>query len=405
MDYETKKASSSSSSKLLGGPVKAVMVQIQLTKAISKPVLKPVRVKIPYSIFDAENHSICFFCRDEDKEAIEDFLIKNPIQGVNKLVTLKEVKRLYKDLKDKKRLLVEHTHFCCDARIMSHLHNALGKTFATRSNQPVPVDFGTHIEKLPTALAKYIESTYMNLKGLNISIHFGHTEMKAKHMSDNVYAGLDFAVNKLPNGWKDVHSIHLKTSDSAALPIYASALQRGRKIDDSVVSSAVAAGSLALKAANEDSKSVASSSSSSSSTPSNKKQKGAASSNSSSSSNNSNNSSSNKKKSDSSVASVKSTSSKNSTTTTNTNATTNATSSKAKKEAKASGDEEKEKKASKKRKAEDDAASTNSSKPSKSKVDVVAVVAASSNGKGKGKSKGGEGKAAATAVVVKKAKK
>ena len=47
-----------------------VLVQLQLSNDIKKPVQRPVRVKIPHSLFDTnqEDHTVCYFCKSEDKE-------------------------------------------------------------------------------------------------------------------------------------------------------------------------------------------------------------------------------------------------------------------------------------------------------------------------------------------------
>jgi len=47
-----------------------ILVQLQLLHDIKKPVQRPVRVKIPHSLFDIsqEDHTVCYFCRSEDKE-------------------------------------------------------------------------------------------------------------------------------------------------------------------------------------------------------------------------------------------------------------------------------------------------------------------------------------------------
>ncbi len=47
-----------------------ILVQLQLINEIKKPVVRPVRVKIPHTLFDTnqEDHKVCYFCKSEDKE-------------------------------------------------------------------------------------------------------------------------------------------------------------------------------------------------------------------------------------------------------------------------------------------------------------------------------------------------
>ena len=143
--YEGKKAQENSSAKLLNDYAKPILVQIQLCKAIGAPVVRPVRVKIPHTMFSpsGEDHTICLFCRTEDKAEINEHLENQPIEGLTTVVSMTDVKKLYSRIKERKKLLGDHTHFICDARVMNQLYNLLGNVFSTRNNYPVPVDFKT----------------------------------------------------------------------------------------------------------------------------------------------------------------------------------------------------------------------------------------------------------------------
>ncbi len=182
---------------------------------------KPVRVKIPHSMFSPEgdDHSICLFCKSEDKEAIESYLESHPIVGLNKVVSMNEVKKSYKEFKDKKNLLSEHTHFLCHTSIARQLYNNLGTVFSERNNFPVQISFEQPSE-LSKAVSKAVGSTYMHLAGNNICIKFGRTSMTPTEITQNIMEGIPFAIEKFQNGWADVHTVHLKTKDSAALPLF-----------------------------------------------------------------------------------------------------------------------------------------------------------------------------------------
>ena len=188
---------------------------------IKRPVIKPTRIIIPHSLFspDEEDHTICLFCRSDDKKEIEEYLTAQPIIGVSKVLSINDVKKYHSQIKDKKSLLKAHTHFICDARIAPHLYNLLGTTFSARNNLPVQINF-TKASALPSIITKIVSSTYCNLKGTNVSIRFGHLGMSAEQVLENMLEGVACFVSKLKNEWKDVHSIHIKTSDSASLPVY-----------------------------------------------------------------------------------------------------------------------------------------------------------------------------------------
>jgi ribosome biogenesis protein UTP30 len=184
-------------------------------------VVRPIRIAIPNSIFNAggEGHNICLFVRSEDKVAIESELSNSPIEGVDKVLSINDVKKLYAPHKEKKTLLNTFTHFVCDVRIMGHLYNLLGKVFGARNHYPIPIEY-KNPSKLDKAMALFKDATYMHYRGSNITIRFGHTKQTADEINKNIEVGLAFAVQKLPNQWKDVVSIHIKSSDSAALPVF-----------------------------------------------------------------------------------------------------------------------------------------------------------------------------------------
>lgn len=196
-------------------------MQVQLFNNITRAITKPTRVKIPYSLFsvEEEDNTICLFCRSSDKEMIAAYLEKNPIEGLTKVVSINDAKKHYVQIKDKKSLLKEHTHFICDSRVAGQLYNILGSTFSSRNDYPVQINF-TNPAQLPGLVKKVIGSTYFHMGGKNVSIRLGHTAMKPSDVAENILEGVPFAIEKLQNGWNDVQSIHLKTSDSASLPIY-----------------------------------------------------------------------------------------------------------------------------------------------------------------------------------------
>lgn len=198
-----------------------VCTQVQLFNNITRAITKPTRVKIPYSLFstEEEDNTICLFCRSSDKEMITAYLEKNPIEGLTKVVSINDAKKHYVQIKDKKSLLKDHTHFICDSRVAGQLYNILGSTFSSRNDYPVQINF-TNPAQLPGLIKKVIGSTYFHMGGKNISIRLGHTGMKPSDVAENILEGLPFAIEKLQNNWNDVQSIHLKTSDSASLPIY-----------------------------------------------------------------------------------------------------------------------------------------------------------------------------------------
>ena len=213
---------------LIEGFSTPIAVQIQLQDAITKPVVRPIRIKIPNSMFsvEEEEHSICFFCRSEDKESLEEYLAANPFDGLTSVVSLGDINKEYKAFKDRKELMFRHTHFVCDVAIVSHLYNLLGKVFTGANHHPVPITvkktYGAKSNnKLHANIQQVVDSTYMHLKGQHITLKFGNVRMPVAETVANIVDGLTFAIEtKLKDGWKSIHSLHIKTPLSAALPLY-----------------------------------------------------------------------------------------------------------------------------------------------------------------------------------------
>lgn len=206
---------------LLGDGAKWVLVQIHLKNSIKHTVQKPIRVKIPHAMLspDEDENSICLFCKSTEKETIEKYLETNKITGLKRVLSLNDVKKYYKEFKNRKQLLSEHTHFVCNSSIARELYNQLGNVFSSRNQYPVQIHYDTP-EMIEKEVNKVITSTYLHYAGSNITIKIGLTSMTTIEVSDNILAGIEFAVGKFQNGWKDVNVINLKTKDSAALPIY-----------------------------------------------------------------------------------------------------------------------------------------------------------------------------------------
>jgi hypothetical protein len=102
---------------------------------------------------------------------------------------------------------------------MTQLYNLLGKTFGSNNNSPIPISYQSPVE-LEKSVTDAVSCTYMSLKGQNIGIRLGLSSMNETEVTANVLQGLEFAITKLENGWDDVKCIHLRLSDSVALPIY-----------------------------------------------------------------------------------------------------------------------------------------------------------------------------------------
>ena len=61
-----------------------------------------------------------------------------------------------------------------------------------------------------------------NNKGSCAALTVGHTSMKPNHIVDNILQATETLSKLYPGGWKNIRAIHVKTENSAALPLHVS---------------------------------------------------------------------------------------------------------------------------------------------------------------------------------------
>jgi hypothetical protein len=253
LKFEAKRVSEQNSTKLIDGHAKPILVQFQLKRPVKTPVIRPVRVKIPHSLFDAdtdgEGHSVCLFCRSEDKAMLESTLEQNPIDGVTAVVSIDQVKKNFKAFKERKELFSQYSHFICDNRIFSHLNNLLGKVFSRRNNHPIPIEISKMARFEKSVMNSIHNSTYMHLSGQNITVRMGLTCMDSAEVVANVQQGIRTVVEKIGCGWGGILSVYIKSSDSPALPLHNSyANEMGEFVNTKIAKSEAKKGKKEVKA-------------------------------------------------------------------------------------------------------------------------------------------------------------
>jgi ribosome biogenesis protein UTP30 len=114
--------------------------------------------------------------------------------------------------------------FLADDRIIPTLPKLLGKQWLARKKQPLPVSLKPKSVKANLELA--LSSTRLYIPaGTSSVVRLGTVEA---HSPDQLIANLEAVLPQLairiPEGWENLQSLHLKTSTSTALPIWNSAM-------------------------------------------------------------------------------------------------------------------------------------------------------------------------------------
>lgn len=129
----------------------------------------------------------------------------------------------YKAFEVRRQLCNGYDLFLADERVLPLLPKLLGKTFFDKKKLPIPVDLSKkQPEALKKELTEAIQCTTLNFTtGPCVSIKIGVTKQTAAELKENTTAVLDQAIKKIPGGWKNIRSIHMKTATSVSLPVYA----------------------------------------------------------------------------------------------------------------------------------------------------------------------------------------
>jgi len=218
---------------------------------------------VPHSLHTSPSTSICLLTTDPQREYKN--IIAHPAfpaeirPFIKRVIGLSKLKKKFKSFESRRQLASEHTHFLADERIVTYLPNILGKTFyKTTAKRPVPVrltgkaqkrtnrdsvvkakkerrsagDLSSVLsgspEEIGRDISKALNCALINLSpAATTSIRVGFADWSAEKVRDNVQAVLSGLLESgakgekvVPGGWRNVKSIHLKGTKTAALPLW-----------------------------------------------------------------------------------------------------------------------------------------------------------------------------------------
>jgi ribosome biogenesis protein UTP30 len=219
--------------------------------------MKPGKIIIPFPLQSAASPSlrICLITADPQRK-YKDLIASDrfPAQLSSRILRVlgtEKLKAKYKTYESRRQLFAEYDMFLADDRIITRLPTLLGKVFyGTGAKRPIPVamqgkpenardDAGNKRAKLseggdklkrseitPEALAHEIEravgAALVHLApSTNVSIRVGKSSMTADQVAANLDAVVKVLTEKyIPQGWRNIRSLHIKGPNTAALPIW-----------------------------------------------------------------------------------------------------------------------------------------------------------------------------------------
>eukprot|EP00940_MAST-03C_sp_MAST-3C-sp2_P000143 g143.t1 len=194
-----------------------VLLSVGLTKIPEKGRNKPFRIKISHPIYDSESMDLCMFVKDSKE--IKKRLAEHPVPCVKKVLSLQKLRTDYKDFEAKRKLCAGYDMFLCQDSILPMMPKAIGKKFFVKKKQPIPIKC-TSID-LGVPVRRALESTYLYLGwGSCSTVRVGLTAMTSDQIVENIVTAMEGITGRVPKKWRGIRSLHIKTGNSVALPIY-----------------------------------------------------------------------------------------------------------------------------------------------------------------------------------------
>jgi ribosome biogenesis protein UTP30 len=171
------------------------------------------RLPLPHPLFS----SICIFTNNPQVES----QILNPSPSI---LPLSDLRSLYSSRESLSSLSNSFDLFLADRKIASRLPSLLGEVFYSkkkkrRSKETVQVNLAN--PAWPDKARQILSSTRLEMEGGHCKgVRVGRVSMERKEVVENVVAAVEAAVKCIPRKWDNIRSIHIKSNESIALPIY-----------------------------------------------------------------------------------------------------------------------------------------------------------------------------------------
>jgi ribosome biogenesis protein UTP30 len=140
-----------------------------------------------------------------------------------KVIALGKLAKKSKSFQEKRSLLKEFSTFIVDDSLVNLLPKILGKKFYEKKKLPIPISIKKTInEELIEQIKQVTEksTTLIQGNGVCVSLKVGNAELSLEENVDNIISGIEGAVYRIKGNWDNIQSIHLKSKESIALPIY-----------------------------------------------------------------------------------------------------------------------------------------------------------------------------------------
>jgi ribosome biogenesis protein UTP30 len=156
------------------------------------------------------------------------------VENVTKVISVTELRKNYKQYKDRRALLKEYDHFVCDKRVSALMPSLLGKKFLAKKRQPIAIeinqgqDFSAELKAARDSTAVFVPQSKLTV------VRVGTTGFEAKELAANLQAVITFlSTHKQNGGAANIQGLFIKTKNTLALPLYQALPDNEGEIDSS----------------------------------------------------------------------------------------------------------------------------------------------------------------------------
>ncbi|EPY53260.1 U3 snoRNP-associated protein Cic1/Utp30 family protein [Schizosaccharomyces cryophilus OY26] len=233
LDYEKKKSEEDNADSKLKksnlledeeDTTSTVWLQLATLKFITNNrKLIPFKIPLKHAIIPS-SYEACLIVKDPQR-TYKDLVSEAGMSGVvTRVIGLSKLKAKWKSFEQKRQLRDQFDLFLADDRIISMLPNVLGKTFYSKTKAPIPVRISSNnADQLKKQVVSAYNATYFRASPCSsFMIRCGHTANTPQELADNIESILKYLCEKkvVPNGGKGISSVHVKTTQSMAVPLW-----------------------------------------------------------------------------------------------------------------------------------------------------------------------------------------
>lgn len=220
LDYTEKVQAQSKKTALLDSS-DPISVQFAFKTIPERATKKPTMIRLPHPLYSTDNDAkVCLIVKDPQRKVKDILEGQSKESNVDKVLGLSKLRKRYKQYDDKKQLCASYDVFLADEAVQPMLAQLTGKAFFSCKKMPIPIDMRTKTKLLKAIESARSSTVFYSGAGACSSVKAATTEFAPEQIAENIEGVVAGVVDATPQKWKNIRSIHVKTHNSVALPLY-----------------------------------------------------------------------------------------------------------------------------------------------------------------------------------------